>query len=156
MESKISLTNEKDLIYGYKWEGSYLPKYGFCKVYKNGVVDFGKGCLLNDNEYIKGRLSISEEVIAEIQKLIHENSEIFSFRKLDRNDEILVTDSETDTFYFSDGEKINTFSIYAFLAWEEDDFRKDLPNHPRMALLVKLHESIRAILINRGLDEDCC
>ena len=47
IEKGVSFKDEEDLIYGFKWEGSYMPKYGFCKVHKNGVVDFGEGWMIN-------------------------------------------------------------------------------------------------------------
>ena len=156
MKKEVYFTNEEDLIYGFKWEGSYLPKYGFCKVYKNGVVDFGGGWLIDVDEYVNGRMHISEESISEIQKLIRENSEILSFKELESDGEYMITDAATDTFYFSDGIKNNTLSVYALSALEREDFTEYLSKYPKLSLLIKLHEGIRKILISYGLDEEYC
>ena len=156
LKSKISFENDNDLIYGYKWEGSYMPKYGYCKVYKNGVVDFGGGWLIDVDEYVNGRMSILEESVSEIKKLIRDNSEILSFKELENGSEYMITDAETDTLYFFDGERSNTLSIYALSAWEGDDFGEYLSKYPKLSLLVKLHKSIREILISHGLSEEYC
>ena len=91
MESEILFANEKDLIYGYKWDGSYMPEYGFCKVYKNGVVDFGEGWMINVDEFTSGRTSISKSAVSEIQELIRNNSEIFSMKDLENVKELLIS-----------------------------------------------------------------
>ena len=153
MESKISFANEKDLIYGYKWEGSYMPKYGFCKVYKNGVVDFGEGWMIDVDKYTNGRTSISDEAVSEIQQLIHDNPEILSFKELESDGQFVVTDVETSTFYFSDGQNNNTLSVYALWHWEDSEY---LSNYLKLALLVKMHKSIREILVGFGLGEEYC
>lgn len=156
MKGNITFANEKDLIYGFKWEGSYMPKYGFCKVYKNGVVDFGEGSLINADEFINDRMTIPKEAVSKIQRLIQDNSEILSFKELENDGEFMITDAETDTFYFSDGEKNNMLSFYALSAWEEDDSGEYLSKYPKLSLLVKLHNSIREVLINFGLGEEYC
>ena len=133
-----------------------MPKYGFCKVYKNGVVDFGEGWLIDVDEYVNGRMAILKEEVSKIQRIIHDNSEILTFKELESDDEWGITDAETATFYFSDGEKNNTLSVYALSTWEEDDFGEYLSKYPKLSLLVKLHKGIRGILINAGLGEDYC
>ena len=153
MKSIISFADEKDLIYGYKWEGSDLPKYGFCKVYKNGVVDFGEGWMIDVDKYTNGRTSISDEAVSEIQQLIRDNPEILSFEELESDGQFVVTDAETSTFYFSDGQKNNTLSVYALWVWEKGEY---LSKYPKLALLVKLHKSIREILTGFGLGEEYC
>lgn len=152
-QSKINFKNEKDLIYGFKSEGSYLPKYNYCKVYKNGVVDYGEGWLIDVDEHIDGRKSISDEAVAKIQKVISDNSEILSIKELESEGQFMVTDAATDTFYFSDGQRENTLSVYAFWTWERSEY---LSNYTKMALLVKVHKRIRKILLSEGVKEEYC
>ena len=162
MERKITFENEKDLVYGFKCEGSYAPVYSYCKVYNDGTVKYGKGSFCGEREEKNGTMKIPEKSIEAIEKLINDNVEVFMFKDDDFVNRIVPTDDATDTYYFVSEKRRNEIAIYASpYTDDEDEYEYDddcfmMPDPHKDAIMKRLIRGIHGILRKCGIDREYC
>ena len=145
----------KKLIYKYKSEGTYLPKYTYCKVYNDGTLEAGEGWIGDNKDEHHATKKLSSVAIRDIQRVIDQNYKIFEIDSLE-SPGVQVLDGSSQTLYFSDERQNCTFKIENL--WlqigeykEENRGKVETPN---MDLVVKVYEEIRNILIKNGLSSE--
>ena len=145
---------EKNLIYSFRSEGTALPKYSFCKVYKDGKVEFGSGWLIDHNHDFVATGQISKQDVHRIEETIDKYSELFSVKKVE--EEYMITDGSYETIFFSDGQRSNTLRTYSLWAWNDSEDRYTDEHYPKTLILLKFYKEVRDILLFAGLAEDYC
>ena len=145
---------EKGLIYSFRSEGTYCPRYGFCKVYKDGKVEFGSGHLYSHDHNFVATGRISKSDVHKIIEVIDKYSELFSVKKIEK--EYIITDGTNETIFFSDGQRSNTLEAYSLWAWGDSGDEFIAEHNSKILMLYKLYKEVRDILLLAGLSDDYC
>lgn len=146
----------RKLIYSYRSEGTALPKYTYCKVYNDGTLVAGDGWLWPPEQKNKDEhhatMKLPRDAIRNIERIIDQNYQIFSIKKVEET--IQVLDGTHETLVFSDEQQKATFRIDDLFLCDNPDFKNNNFPTPNLDLILKVFKGIREILIKNGLSEE--
>ena len=140
---------EKNLVYSYKNEGTYMPHFDCYEIYEDGTFIYNEGDIYDEKDRRSFQAKIPPNAVEKIIELIKENPRVFIIDRIEQN-ECCVNDADYTTFVFSYKQSKNKIRVYAL------DFypilKKEGFVYKDALLLIKLEKKIRDILKENGID----
>lgn len=144
-------------VFGFRSEGTMLPRYYSCEVYSDGRVNLESGYLLDPSDTKRFSKTLSAEALDEIRIIINDNRRILSINKLEVDGPV-ITDGSYETLVFSDGYKESILTIYSLWYRMNPENRKyyEESGESDLLLVMDVYEKIRKVLIKNGIKEEYC